>query len=68
MHSVLLLISEIKICWYQTHNEGIYPLFDCARPGRWVTKVERHTFQLPVTYHTDFISQAMLLVEVTDRT
>jgi len=25
------------------------PFFDCARPGRWIAEVKRHTyFQLPV--------------------
>jgi len=35
---------------YKPYNEGVYPLFDCAKPERWVAEVERHTyFQLSVT-------------------
>jgi len=33
--------------WYQPFNEGIYPLFICARLGRFIAKVERHTYLQP---------------------
>jgi len=48
-------------CHYQPYKEGVYPLFVCARPGRLIAKVERHTyFELPVTYRTesDYLSYA----------
>jgi len=46
-------------------NEGMNPLFDCARPGSSIAEVERQTyFQLLVTYCIYQISQAMLLILV----
>jgi len=39
------------------------PFSICARPGKCIAEVERHTyFQFPVTYHTNQITQVMLLI------
>jgi len=41
-------------------NEGVYPLFVCARPGSYIAEVKYHTyFQLPVTYRTGLITQTI---------
>ena len=46
----------------QVVRESI-PFSYCARPGRLIVEVERHTYsQLPVTYRTDRITQAVLLI------
>jgi len=42
-------------------NERVYLHFVCARPGRLIAEVERHTyFSLPVTSAQNQITQTML--------
>ena len=42
---------------------SLSPFPYCARTGRLIAEVERHTYsQLPVTYRTDRITQTVLLI------
>jgi len=49
-YKIVIKLGSKALYRYHPYDEGAYPFFDFARPGRWIAEVERHTyFQLPVT-------------------
>ena len=60
-------VGEVWCRYQPCSNKGVYPFLYCARPGRLIAEMERHTYsQLPVTYRTDRITQTVLLIRWVD--